>query len=257
MWEYFFETTETVKEGIGFEIFGKTHLIWLFSIALLGVLLCMTYIRSNESGRRAILWTVCILTLCNEIAKYTVLGISGNFKVDYLPLHLCSINIFVILAYMITKKAILAEILYAASLPGALAALLFPSWTALPPTSFMHIHSFTVHFELMIFPLLLLVGGFVPSFRRLSKAFPAILSVAVFVYIFNKIFDTSFMFLNGAGEGNPLSFFEDILGDPLYIVSIPFLLCIVWGVMYGIPLLGKRMGMKMGIGIGTKKETGK
>ena len=240
MWDNFFETTETIGDGLGFQMYGPVHITWLLSIAVTVAVIALIYRKCGERARGAVMWTIAALTLGNELAKYIVLGVSGHFLPDYLPLHLCSINIFVILAHAITKKPVLAEVLFAASLPAALAALLFPSWVALPPTSFMHIHSFTVHTELFLYPLLLLVGGWRPSFRRLCPAIPVMAATAAGVYVFNKAFDTNFMFLNGAGEGNPLSFFESVLGDPGYIVSIPLLLAVVWAVMYGITSIVQR-----------------
>ena len=240
MWEHFFETTETIAEGNGFELYSAVHIAWLCAFMAVTAAVCLLYGKCGDRGRNVILWVLTALTLSNELAKYIVLGVSGHFTLEYLPLHVCSINIFVILAYSITKKPVLAEVLYAVSLPGALAALLFPSWTALPPTAFMHIHSFTVHTELFIFPVLLLIGGFKPSFRRIARALPVIVTVVACVFIFNKIFDTEYMFLNGAGQGNPLSFFESILGDPAYLISLPPMVAIVWCVMYGLPaLLGR------------------
>ncbi len=243
MWDNFFETTETVADGIGFPMYGKVHLLWLAAIALTAAAAVLFYRRSGPRTRRIILLTLAALTVSNEIAKYIVLGTSGNFAVDYLPLHLCSINIFVILAHTMTGNVYCAEVLYAASLPAALAALFFPSWTALPPTAFMHIHSFTVHTELMLYPILLLADGFRPSFKRLLRTIPVIMAAVVGVFVFNKIFDTNFMFLNGAGQGNPLSFFESLLGDPWYLASIPLLLAIVWGALYGIPALAGKLRM--------------
>ena len=244
MWEHFFETTETIADGNGFSLYGTVHITWLCAFAAVTAAVCILYSKCGERGRGVILWTMTALTLSNELAKYIVLGASGHFTLEYLPLHVCSINIFVILAYSVTTKPVLAEVLYAVSLPGALAALLFPSWTALPPTSFMHIHSFTVHTELFIFPVLLLIGGFRPSFRRLAGALPVMVTVVVSVFVFNKVFDTEYMFLNGAGQGNPLSFFESLLGDPAYLISLPPMVAAVWCVMYGLPALFRRGGKR-------------
>lgn len=244
MWENFFETTDTIGEVLGFPMYGQIHMTWLAAIAVTVAAVAIIYRRGGDRTRGTMLWCVAALTVGNEIAKYIVLGSSGHFTADYLPLHLCSINIFVILAHAITKNDYLAEILYAASMPAAAAALLFPSWTSLPPTSFMHIHSFTVHTELFLYPLLLIVGGFKPNFRRLLRALPFIAVTAAGVFMFNKAFDTNFMFLNGAGEGNPLSLFEGILGDPGYLLSLPLLLAVVWAAMYGVPALRMRFAEK-------------
>ncbi len=237
MWEHFFETSDTIGKNLGFKTYDRTHMIWLLVFFLLTVMIGLIYRRADEKKRERILWTVTVMTLCNELAKYIILTVGGNFTLEYLPLHMCSINIFVILAYAITKNETLAEVLYAVCLPGALVALLFPSWTKLPPTAFMHIHSFTVHIELFHAPFIILLSGFKPSFKRLTKAIPAILTAVICVYIWNKVFDTNFMFLNGAGKGNPLVYFEKALGDPLYLIAFPILISLVWGVMYGLPAI--------------------
>lgn len=102
-----------------------------------------------------------------------------------------------------------------------------------------------LHIGWLMFPFLLLVGGFNPNFKRLWKSLPYAIPVVVFVYIFNKIFDTDFMFLNGGGEGNPIAFFAEKLGDPLYIITIPFLIGLVWSVLYGVPYLAGKLRKKM------------
>lgn len=241
---YFFETTETIPEGLGFDAYGPLHLGWLACLAAVLAVVSVCYKRMSEDRRALLMKVLAVTIVVCEIVKDTIFMIGGTFTVDALPLHLCGINIFIILVYAYYPKEVLAEYLFAVCMPGALAALLFPSWTALPITSFSHVHSFVIHLLLFMAPFLLLVGGFKPQFRRLWKSLPYALPVVVFVYIFNKIFDTDFMFLNGGGQGNPIAFFASILGDPLYIISIPFLIAIVWGAMYGIPYLCRKICKK-------------
>ena len=241
---HFFDTTETIPEGLGFDAYGPLHITWLVCLAAVLALVSFWYKRAGEGWRNRILKGLAVTIFVSEIIRDAIFIIGDTFTVDMLPLHLCGINIFIILVYAFYPKEVLAEYLYAVCMPGALAALLFPSWTALPITSFSHNHSFWVHLWLFMFPFLLLVGGFKPQFKRLWKSLPYALPVVVFVYIFNKIFDTDFMFLNGGGQGNPIAFFASILGDPLYIISIPFLIAIVWGAMYGIPCVVKKLRKK-------------
>ena len=66
--------------------------------------------------------------------------------------------------------------------------------------------------------------------------------VAAAVFCFNKVFGTNFMFLNGGGSGNPLAWAEVYLGNPGYMLIIPVLLAIIWGIMYGIPALLRKRG---------------
>lgn len=234
---YFFETTESIPEGLGFDAYGPLHIGWLVFLAAMLAAVSLWYKRTSDRQRSRILMGLALTIFIGEFVRDGIFAIGGNFTVDALPLHLCGINIFIILAYAIRPSEVLAEYLYAVCMPGALAALLFPSWTAMPITSFSHIYSFMVHLWLFMFPFLLLVGGFKPQFKRLWRSLPYAIPVVIFVYIFNKIFDTDFMFLNGGGEGNPIAFFASKLGNPLYIITIPFLIAIVWSAMYGIPYL--------------------
>ncbi len=237
---YFFETSETIPEGLGFDAYGSLHLSWLLCFAATVFAVSLIFRHHTEEKRIRLLRMLGITIFVSEIVRDSILIIGGNFAIDCLPLHLCGINIFIILAYVIKPREVLAEYLFAVCMPGALAALLFPSWTPLPITAFCHIHSFVFHIWIFLFPFLLLVGGFKPSFKRLWHSIPYALPAVVFVYIFNKIFGTDYMFLNGGGEGNPIAYFAGILGDPLYIITIPFLIGIVWSVMYGVPYLFKK-----------------
>ena len=188
---------------------------------------------------------LALLIFADELGKYFLVFYGHHPILPYLPLHLCSINIYVIMfhawfAKSEKTKEIIGNFLYALCMPAALAAILCPTWTKLPITSFMHIHSFTVHIMLFIYPLLLLVGGLKPRFSIFKKAIPAMIGGAACVFVLNKIFDTEFMFLNRAGKGNPLSLFESFLANPGYLIGIPILFCAVWLIMFGIPYLWRR-----------------
>ena len=53
----FFKTKDTIPEGLGFETFGPTHLIWLLVAVVLCVLACVLYKRLSD-GKRKIMLTV-------------------------------------------------------------------------------------------------------------------------------------------------------------------------------------------------------
>ena len=113
---------------------------------------------------------------------------------------------------------------------AACAALLFPTWTPLPPLNFMVIHSFTVHFLLALYPLALtLCGDMDPQPRAFPRCFALLAAMAVPIWFFNRAFGTNFMFLMRAGEGNPLKLFERF-GS--HLLGYPVLLAVVFAVMY-------------------------
>lgn len=166
----------------------------------------------------------------DELFKDFGLLYGGNFSLDYLPLHLCSINIFLIVLHAWRRPKLLDTFLYFVCLPAACAALLFPTWAPLPPLNFMVIHSFTVHFLLALYPLALtLRGDMDPQPRAFPRCFALLAAMAVPIWFFNRAFGTNFMFLMRAGEGNPLKLFERFGSHLLgYLV----LLAVVFAVMY-------------------------
>ena len=157
-------------------------------------------------------------------------SLSTLFSLDYLPLHLCSINIFLIVLHAWRRPKLLDTFLYFVCLAAACAALLFPTWAPLPPLNFMVIHSFTVHFLLALYPLALtLRGDMDPQPRAFPRCFALLAAMAVPIWFFNRAFGTNFMFLMRAGEGNPLKLFERF-GS--HLLGYPVLLAVVFAVMY-------------------------
>ena len=139
--------------------FGPLHLAWLAGAALFAAACVFLYRKSVPARRRHIRWLFAALLLADEAFKVACLLAGGNYRASYLPLHLCSINIFLIALHALCPSRLLDNFLYAICIPAALAALLFPTWVSLPAANFMHLHSFTVHILLASYPIMLTAGG--------------------------------------------------------------------------------------------------
>jgi len=224
--QYFLDTVDTIEEGVGFGQFTFAHWIW-FVIFLAVVIVCCHFYRKSDIPTRA-RWrkVVALLILGDEIFKMAMLTIGGNYLPDYLPLHLCSINIFVILYHAWHPNRVLDNFLYTVCVPAAIAALLFPSWSTLPVMNFMYFHSFTIHILLALYPIMLTAGGDIrPEVRDIPKCVLFLLVLAVPVSIINILLDTNFMFLMEAEPGNPLYWFGEnwgshLLGFPVLIAGV-------------------------------------
>jgi hypothetical protein len=94
--EHFWKTVEVIPEGIGFAHYGALHLCWLAAFAVVAVLNCILYRKLGQKGRKIWRIVVASLLVLDEIYKQIPLFVNGLFTLGYLPLHLCSINIFVI-----------------------------------------------------------------------------------------------------------------------------------------------------------------
>ena len=93
--EHFWDTVDTIGEGFGFSLFGARHLVTLALYIGFAALSCKLYKASDEKKRAQLRGLFAVLLLADEAFKQIGLQIGGNFNWDYLPLHLCSINIYI------------------------------------------------------------------------------------------------------------------------------------------------------------------
>ena len=194
--EYFLETTETIIDGVGFSHYSLIHIAWLVLFAGVTIANVIYYKKASPEKRSQWRKIIAALLIADELFKMAGLFIGGNYQFSYLPLHLCSINIFVIAYHSFKPNRLLDSILYTVCIPGALAALLFPSWTKLPLGNFMHIHSFTIHILLALYPIVLTCAGDIrPKVQDIPKCVGILLTAAIPITIINLLLGTNFMFL--------------------------------------------------------------
>ena len=126
--------------------------------------------------------------------------------------------------------------------------MLFPTWTELPFGNGMHMHSFTVHTLLAMYPFVLSVTGDIkPDIKALPKSLGLLLLMAIPIYGINLLLDTNFMFLMSADPGNPLYIFEQLWGN--HLLGFPVIIAGVLLVMYGpLELVRKLKKVKSALG---------
>lgn len=229
--EYFWYTSEVIPEGLGFAHFSVFHIGWLAAGALLILLFCLLYRKMEGSGRSVWRKVIASLLIADELFKLIPMLITGRFEPSYLPFHLCSVNLFLIAWHACKPSRLLDNFLYTICIPGAVAALLFPSWTSLPMANYMVIHSFTVHILLVMYPVVLTAAGEIkPNIKLLPKLLLMLGVLACVALAVNLIFGTNFMFLTEAEPGNPLYLFEQMWGS--HLLGFPVLITAVLAVMY-------------------------
>lgn len=232
----FLLTKYTIGDGLGMGSYSLGHLLWLLMIAAVIAVLGRKYRTMDGKGQRVVLLVLAALSLADELFKDIVPIATGQWNWAFLPLHICSISIFAIIAHALTRSSIVAEFLYAVSLPTAAMALVFPNWTAmLPCCNYESIHSFSIHGLIVIYTAMLLYGGFRPSAGRLRYVVAIFLALAAVAYAANAAFGTNFFFLSSGDEGNPLGLLERYIGKG-YLIAFPVIAAICWLPMYMIPM---------------------
>lgn len=238
--EHFWETVEVIPNGIGFPHYGTVHLRWLAAFAVVLILNCLLYRKLEQKGRKIWRIVVAALLVLDEVYKQIPLFVNGLFTLEYLPLHLCSINIFVIAVHAFKPSKTIGNYLYTVCIPGAMAALLFPTWNALPPANYMLIHSFTVHILLALYPIVLTAAGEIkPELRELPKVLLLLVGLAAVAWICNLLMDANFMFLMYAEPGNPLYLFKELWGS--HLLGFPVIITGVLLVMHTPWILAKKI----------------
>ncbi|MCR4909015.1 MAG: YwaF family protein [Lachnospiraceae bacterium] len=208
-------------KGEGFELFGRAHLTVIVVIIIVtasAVKIC------TGSGRTRLLRATALLLPAVEILKIIFLIRQGSFGIGYLPLHLCSLSVFLYPLYVFLKpgkvKNFLGDFSCLVLLPAALGAILFPDWTMYPLLSVLSLSSFIWHTLQVILPVCILFTGEArPGFKSVWKCILFLLVLAVPVYLFDRHFSCNYWFLLSPVPG-PLKLLYDSFGYSLYLPAL-------------------------------------
>lgn len=221
-----------LPHGQGFALWSVPHLAWLAIAAAVTAALCLLYRRLSPRGRRVLEAVIAALLGAGLAARQLVIALQGQASVYFLPLHLCGLAIFIEIWYAVKGGDAAGDILYAACMPGALMALLFPDWVDYPPFCFLSQNSFVTHVLLVAYPVMLTVNGKIrPNAKNLPKVFLFLLILAFPMYVFDRAFSANYMFLNWPSPGSPLEWFA-FLGRPGYLLGYLPIAAALWAVLY-------------------------
>ena len=228
--QYFWYTKDNIPDGLGFSFLGARHIItWLISLAVI-IAAAMLFKRASEKSKDRTLKAIAASLVIIEIVKDIVVIAVGQWSIDYLPLHVCGVNIILAAIWAVKRNPIVADLLYCIGTFGAALALTTPNWMALPVWNFMHLTSVIIHILLVIFPIMIVMQGHRPDIKNWPKCFAVALCYCGVIYVFNKIFDTDFVFLNGARD-TPFVPLVNLIG-PLYVIPMIMLLGLIMLLMY-------------------------
>ena len=176
--------------------------------------------------------TLAISGLGLELLRAGLLALHGEYNIGRLPLHLCSMAVYIIVLHALRGGRGVGQFLYAFCMPGAVVAILFPDWSYYPALSFMTLSGFAIHTLIVAYVLMQTVGGDIqPDIRKLPFCLGIMLLIALPVYIFDRVTDTNYMFLNWPAENSPLEWFS-FLGRPGYLLGYIPMIAAVWVLLY-------------------------
>jgi len=233
----------TAPAAAGFKPYAAGHILWLFGAFLLWMGIYALCKNADERRYRRLKICLAGLSLLMQLARALILRLRGDYGLSQLPLHLCSISVYLCFVYALCPKRLAAQFLFAFSLPGWLLALLFPGWRGWALQDAVCILSFLLHILPAGFVLALLFSGELrPDIRQLPRCIGLMLAAALPVYIINKKTGQNFMFLSYPPEGTPLELFS-FLGRPGYLLGMLPMAGLIWLGLYKAGFLtGKLRG---------------
>lgn len=240
MYTYFFTYQDALPENCGFPLFGTVHFIWLVGIAISIFLLCRIYLHLATTKRLQILSTTVLLSLCCTFTQDAILTVTGHMNAGMLPFHLCDLAAFFYLflqmrALRTGRFGSLAEITLCLFMLGAVLGILFPVWSVYPPFRYMTIHGFVYHALIILYPWLLFVSGNIcPKTRHIWQPVLLLCIIVPPVYVFNKKFDSNYMFINVPPENTPLAFLAKQMGNPGYLLGYAIFIFLMMLTLYQV-----------------------
>jgi hypothetical integral membrane protein (TIGR02206 family) len=221
-------------QGAPFVLFGSGHLLSLLAIVALNFAL-LAFRNSSERTRKVIRWTMAILLWLDEASWHIWNIYWGHWTIQLLPLHICSLLIWLTGFMLIFKVYRIYEFVYFIGIGGALQALLTPD---------AGIYGFPHYrvFQTMISHGLLVtagvymttVEGFRPTWKSFWRVVLGLNIYAVLIFPINLLLGTDFLYINGKPASASLL---DMLPPwPYYLIYMELIGLAVFFLLY-LPFL--------------------
>lgn len=237
MTEFFCFQTE-LPPDVGFRLFGGFHLTVLLAVVLLS---CRTRdLRAASLSVQTAFFRILTGTMAvSELVRLLLLAAIGHLTVSVLPLHLCSLAVWLCVIYARRPIGWIGQTLYTLCLPGAISALLFPDWTSYPPWNYFCLHSFFIHAATVVFLMAALQTGYVrPTWRKIYQPVAFLGVLVPLLLCFNRKFHTNYLFVCSASPGSPLVLLRDfplgyLCGYLLVLLCLIAVMLSVWSLFHG------------------------
>jgi len=205
--------------GAPFQLFGLPHLAALGVVLLIN--LYMPAFRRNPSHqlRKAFRFGLAAVLLLNEFAWHYWHWSTGQWTVQtMLPLHLCSVMVFLSAIMLVTKSYRLYEFLYFLGIGAATQALLTPDAGIYGFPHFRFFQSIISHGSIVTSAVYMtVVEGYRPYWVSVRRVFVGVNIYMAAVGLVNILIGSNYLFIAHKPDTPSLI---DVLGPwPWYIVS--------------------------------------
>jgi hypothetical integral membrane protein (TIGR02206 family) len=202
--------------GKPFEFFGIAHIGALLTILLLNIFL-LQFKNKDEKARRKVRITMAVVMWVDEAAWHLWNIYHGTWSVqEHLPLHACSVLIWLAGFMLIFKNYRIYEFAYFLGIGGALQALLTPDIGIYGFPHFRFIQTYISHGMLLTSAIYMTtVEGFRPTWQTFKRVIIYLNLYMLAVFGLNQLIGSNYLFVARKPPGPTLL---DALPEwPVYI----------------------------------------
>ena len=206
--------------GDPFILFGPAHLAALGCILLINVWMVIWGRRTSDKNRSRFRWVLASVLIVDEVLWHLWNITNGTWTLQtMLPLHLCSVFVFLSAYMLMTKSYTVYEYAYFLGIAGASQALLTPDAGVY---GFPHFRAFQVmisHGAIITAAVFMtLVEGYRPKLQSLKRVLIGGNIYMAVIFVFNLLIGSNYLFI--AHKLETASLMDVLPPWPVYIIFI-------------------------------------
>ena len=184
--------------GHGLVLFGPAHLATLLVIVVF-ILFLTRFKNTSQATRSRLRWTLAIMIWTAEASWHIWNLVIGTWNIQtMLPLHMCSVLIWLAGYMLITKNYSIYEFVYFLGIGGALQALLTPDVGIYGFPHFRYIQTFMSHGLLVSAGVYMtVVEGFRPTWKSILRIFAIANIYMLIIFFVNLAIGSNYLMING------------------------------------------------------------
>jgi len=206
--------------GAPFELFGVHHIIAMGVIALINVAIICFGRRLSSRGRDIVRYTLAAALLVGETSWHVWNLATGQWTVQtLLPLHLCSVLVWLSAVMLLTKSYRIYEFAYLLGIAGALQAILTPDAGQYGFPHFRFFQTFVSHGAIVTSAVFMtVVVGYRPVPKSLLRVAVMANVYMLFVGVVNALIGSNYLYI--AHKPETASLLDVLPPWPWYILYI-------------------------------------
>lgn len=229
--------------GEPFQLFGPKHLLVLAFVLIILLWLLFGWKNPTEKGKRRARYILAATLFIWESAWHIWSIWTGTWTITYhLPLHVCSIMVWLSIYMLLTKNYRIYEFAYFIGFAGALQPLLTPEAGIYGLWHFRALQTLIAHGTLVIVPIYMTTKeGFRPTWSSFIRVAIGTNLYMIVIHFINLAIGSNYLFTVGKP---PTESLLDLLGPwPLYLLSMEAIGFTLFFLLY-LPFMLKDMRLK-------------